>query len=1136
MTSPTSGFAPDAGRGALPTISTAYSTAGGSDAVSPPPAATRDNVLHAHRQSHNSSKLPTFRFADLKRDPIVLPSLIPLPDSPSPCPPGENQDNASATPLQAQGQTRHIPGLLSRENLHQISNAHNLSSDKSVAFETQLPNAQNSTSTPQQPQHQPALTKTRSLKFQFVPSTATATPSTIAPATAPTPTAPAIATDPSTAGTKRPASFSDAPRVVGGLYANKASQLAYVATPVTKRRLTASAAVQETPSSVPRPSPSFTRLRTIDSGDSKQTVVPESTTKDWAQGQRDLLLPKEDDDAEEPERKKPRPPSSYRPATSHTGSTTGGRAAIPPIRGFRSSIARKSVVIDMRDRRVADNIYGGQESSNSNQHDKTLHALEGRTDDFTSQETADMTTTTDNDNTADLFLRIASETSTRRVPEFKGKVEDPSAASRITRISHRRPLSTAVATFQANSPPQLARRLSDQRETTRSRQRPESNTAQQMTRELAYRTSARDKLNPIMTSSTTTITTTEEPSPRTVSIRTPLKPSAIATPRSIQFQDTLSDSASAYQRRRQSLTTNNENHPSSARAPQYRSSNLAQSRIYHSSPLVPKPMIPSKDDPIPSTETHQGAEGNESSSSTAAPSTVWDELDDLKSRINRLELTGKMPSSSGAAMSMSRTSDDRPPTATTNATTMSASPKRGSGASASQPNVNSSFTSNTSSHRGETQPLLISALNKTKGLVGSEAFSAMESAANDVLALTTMLGTSGQPGPISSGASAIGYGSNNGSVTDRQLRRRADGICRSLTELYIALADELAQKQGSGSSNKRGREEDGLASPTSARRPVVLNTAAASASRRQSAVADTITPLPPKSPRAPTSLEVKRQSILAAAFAPTAPSAASGRYAAVPGTPVDSVGAGRKSSLLLARARRAGTEDPEELSGRRSSLLLRTRRATTEEPEDQPQQPQQSTPALRNEAGRKTSLLLRTRKTMNDVDDLDNESRYRTPSRAVTEVNSSFRSGVTASAPRESARSPPDLDLPTGSSSALPRRRLVPSSLNARLVIPAVSGNGPTTPIPRRYLERATPMRESMMTNGDAADKIIIEEGQRGNQRQFLQLSSSSGLGRSNSLNGRRRGEGGGGSGIPTARESRVELLQGMQGREREYR
>ncbi|KAK4179802.1 hypothetical protein QBC36DRAFT_61416 [Triangularia setosa] len=1155
MTSPTSGFAPDAGRGPIPTISTASSTAAASyrsDAVSPP--TTRDNVLHAHRQNHNSSKLPAFRFADLKRDPIVLPSLIPLSPGnittdnglPSPhktddSPPGENHHNASAPPQQAQAQARRIPGLLSRENLHQISSAHNLSSDKPVAFETPLPNAQNST------QHQPVLTKTRSLKFQFVPSTATATATTIAPASntaattaaaaaTSTTTAPGIvtsspnSTDPSTAGTKRPASFPDAPRVVGSLYANKASQLSYVATPVTKRRLTASAVVQETLFPVPRPSPSFTRLRTAESGDSSQTAVPESTTKEWAQGQRDFLLSKEGDDAEEPERKKPRPPSSYKPPASSAGSTAGGRAAIPPIRGFRSSVSRKSVVVDMRDRRVADSIYG-QESPNSNQRDKALRALEGRTDDkfsrLTPQEAGDMTTTTDNDNTADLFLRIASETSTRRVPEFKGKVEDPSAVSRITRISHRRPLSTAIATFQANSPPQLARRLSDQRETTRSRQRAESSTAQQMTRELAYRTSARDKLSPITTSSTTTITTpAEDPSPRTVSIRTPLKPSAIATPRSIQFQDTLSDSASAYQRRRQSLTTNNENQPLSARAPQYRSSNLAQSRIYNSSPLVPKPVIPSKDDPIPSTETSQGVEGNESSSSTAAPSTVWDELDDLKSRINRLELTGKMPSSSGAAMS--RTSDDnRPPTATTNATTMSTSPKRGSGASASQPNVNSSFTSNTSSHRGETQPLLISALNKTKGLVGSEAFSAMESAANDVLALTTMLGTSGQPGPISSGASAIGYGSNNGSVTDRQLRRKADGICRSLTELYIALADELAQKQGSGSSNKREREEDGLASPTSARRPVVLHAAAASASRRQSAVADTITPLPPKSPRAPTSLEVKRQSML------TAASAASQRYAAVPGTPVESsLGAGRKSSLLLGRARRAGTEEPEEPSGRRSSLLLRTRRATTEEPEDQPQQQQQqSTPATRMEAGRKTSLLLRTRKTMNDVDDLDGESRYRTPSRAVTEVNSSFRSSVATSAPGESARSPPDLDLPTGSSSALPRRRLVPSSLNARMIIPAVSGSGPTTPIPRRYLERATPLRDS--TNGDAADKIIIEEGQRGNQRQFLQLSS--GLGRSNSLNGRRAREG---SGIPMARESRIELLQsaGGQGREREYR
>lgn len=66
-------------------------------------------------------------------------------------------------------------------------------------------------------------------------------------------------------------------------------------------------------------------------------------------------------------------------------------------------------------------------------------------------------------------------------------------------------------------------------------------------------------------------------------------------------------------------------------------------------------------------------EGTESTMSTTAPSTVWDELDELKSRIRKLELTGKLPSSSAAAMS----TEERPQTATTTVTTMSSSPKHG---------------------------------------------------------------------------------------------------------------------------------------------------------------------------------------------------------------------------------------------------------------------------------------------------------------------------------------------------------------------------------------------------------------------------------------------------------------------------
>ncbi|KAK4163404.1 hypothetical protein QBC43DRAFT_64347 [Cladorrhinum sp. PSN259] len=1003
------------------------------------------NSVFVHRQNHNSSKLPAFRFADLKREPITVPSLllqrIPPAAAAVPSPPGapsgassaekENgqeaqsqQPQQSQQQLQQSQQSQQSQLSQSQQNrripetpLHHFSSAQNLSSEKAVAFETLAQHSHNS----QLP------SRTKSLKFQF--------------------TAGAPSSNGLSAGSKRPSSFSDSPRVIGSVYATR-SQPSYVATPVTKRRLTTtSAAVHaETEQELDDP-----------------TLLPDSATKEWAQGQRELLRSITTEVAKTDDRKRSRPPISSRNTgaasvvSTTSPSTPGGRSAVLPSRIFRSVGPRKSVVVlEMPSKRAAENSYV-EEISNSNQRDRALQSLEGRNKDGF-QEAGDMTTSTDNDNTADIFMRIAGEATTRRAPEGlnngKGKAEDSSAISRITRISHRRPLSAAIASFQATSPPPVARRLSDQRENTRSRQRAESQTAQHMTRELAYRTSTKEKPAPIMTTAEDQTTT------RTVSIRTPLKPSPI-TPRTIQFQDSLSESASAYQRRRQSITENN--NLTNGRTSQYRASNISQPRTYNSSPLVPKTMNLQKDEPIQSTETNQAAaEGTESSSSTAAPSTVWDELDDLKSRINRLELTGKMPATSGAAMS--RASDDRPPTATTNATTMSGSPKRGSGAGGAQGDA----ASTTSSHR-EAPSQLLSALIKVKTLVGHDVFTALDTAANDALALSAMMGSVGQPGPISSGASSIGV---NGGVTDRQLRRKADNVCRSLTELCIALADELGQNRPSQPSSARESSEV-LLSPTTRQ--------AAAASRRPSAIAETIT-IPSKSPRAPTSLEQKRQSLLASSMIGTP------RYSAVPATPIEQLSTGRKSSLLLGRSRQAGTEELEEQSGRRSSLLLRTRRAGTEEPED-------------NREGRKTSLLLRTRKAMNESE--DEEVRFRAPSRAITEVNS-FRTSVrdlrgTAGGlnAANNQTSPPDVASPLGS--ALPRRRLVPSSLNPRLSASTTSINGPTTPLPRRYFDRGTPDREGLSGISSIADKLAEERASR-----QLSLSQTAMLNRTNSLSSRR--------------------------------
>ncbi|KAJ9244423.1 hypothetical protein C8Q69DRAFT_150645 [Paecilomyces variotii] len=169
-------------------------------------------------------------------------------------------------------------------------------------------------------------------------------------------------------------------------------------------------------------------------------------------------------------------------------------------------------------------------------------------------------------------------------------------------------------------------------------------------------------------------------------------------------------------------------------------------------------------------------EGTESTLSTNAPSTVWDELDDLKSRIRKLELTGKLPPSSAAAISSA--SGERPQTATTTVTTLSPSPKQHR-RKASAPVLDAEGTAPSS----QTHPLLHSALAKAKTVLNGEVYQALETTANDALTLVTMLGSTASP---SGSVSVV----NGVTASERQAKRKADNMCRSLTELCLALADE----------------------------------------------------------------------------------------------------------------------------------------------------------------------------------------------------------------------------------------------------------------------------------------------------------------------------------------------------------
>ncbi|CAG5181232.1 uncharacterized protein ALTATR162_LOCUS9659 [Alternaria atra] len=179
-------------------------------------------------------------------------------------------------------------------------------------------------------------------------------------------------------------------------------------------------------------------------------------------------------------------------------------------------------------------------------------------------------------------------------------------------------------------------------------------------------------------------------------------------------------------------------------------------------------------------EAASRADGTESHGSTGPAASVWDELDELKSRIRKIEMGGKIPSTSGAIVSQA--SADRPRTANTSATTVSSSPnqQRKSNPSPSESTVGSHTPSSSKTH-----PLLRDALGKARQHVSPSVYRTLESTATEALALAEMSGSAGPQGTLHSASSII----NGSVVSDRQVRRKADNLCRSLTELCIALCE-----------------------------------------------------------------------------------------------------------------------------------------------------------------------------------------------------------------------------------------------------------------------------------------------------------------------------------------------------------
>lgn len=550
------------------------------------------------------------------------------------------------------------------------------------------------------------------------------------------------------------------------------------------------------------------------------------------------------------------------------------------------------------------------------------------------------------------------------------------------------------------SPPSsISRRLSDQQDRDRSRSvRYEDELTSEIARSSSYRSQLRDR--------TTSSRPAEDAPSRSTS--SGLRPS-LMTPRSTGFQDQVADSV-LYGRRKPSVVDTPAS--SSARSSAHKATVLVQNqtKTYNPSPLTRSFEMQEEDD---GADAGNLAEGTESTTSTNAPSTVWDELDELKSRIHRLELTGKLPPTSAAAVI--KASEERPPTATTTVTTMSLSPRKST--TGQQTDAGSSTTSS----QREAHSNLHLALGKIKQILSPGVYRALETAANDALALSSMMGEPGQPGPISGSASVVGGGSG---ITDRQLRRRTDSVCRSLTELCIALGESGTSRPTTGipqvvttqlSPNPNSNSQ--LEPPVT---PTMLNTKSYSVSRRSSVVPEQATQVI-SSPRATSKYEERRNMILSGSSILTSPRAS----ASTPTTPNESIS--RRASLIVSRARRVVAEEPED--GRRSSALLR-RRAAGDDSDD---------------GGRRTSFLVRNRR--GTVGEEDEGARFRAPSRAITEVNGGSR-GVTREYLNSSDAPTP---VPEGTTpqppSALSRRRFLQPS---RLTVPSTS----TTPTTRKFLDR----------------------------------------------------------------------------------
>lgn len=186
----------------------------------------------------------------------------------------------------------------------------------------------------------------------------------------------------------------------------------------------------------------------------------------------------------------------------------------------------------------------------------------------------------------------------------------------------------------------------------------------------------------------------------------------------------------------------------------------------------------------PSSNTNQSfPNDSDSADSVTAASTVWDELDELKSRIRKLESSGRPPRSSSNNV-RDGNGQGRPQTATTAPTTVSSSPRNTRKQSAMVQDASSS-----SNVPSDIHPTLQSALARAKTSLKPHIYRPLEAAINDSLLLAMTSGRQNPSAATSTAASTV----NGSSTTDRQLKRKVDNLCRNLTDLCIAVCDTRSE-------------------------------------------------------------------------------------------------------------------------------------------------------------------------------------------------------------------------------------------------------------------------------------------------------------------------------------------------------